>query len=60
MLFSTMQYYYIHRKAHLNPEWAKENLIWHYEHHMSLNQNKNFGIRSDLIDRILGTRKRYL
>ena len=30
-------YYYKHRKAHLDPEWAKRYLRWHYEHHLGEN-----------------------
>lgn len=58
LCYSTASYYYIHRKSHRNPEWAAENLPWHYAHHMAMNQNANFGVRSDLIDRIAGTRER--
>jgi|6_EtaG_2_1085325.scaffolds.fasta_scaffold06549_3 sterol desaturase/sphingolipid hydroxylase (fatty acid hydroxylase superfamily) len=59
IVFSLGQYYYVHRKSHNNPEWAKSNLVWHYDHHMGLNQNKNYGVRSDIIDRLVGTRVRY-
>ncbi len=27
-------YYYKHRKAHINPTWAKQHLRWHYDHHL--------------------------
>ena len=58
LCFSSCSYYYVHRRAHRDPSWACENLIWHYEHHMALNQNANYGVRSDVIDRIVGTRER--
>jgi sterol desaturase/sphingolipid hydroxylase (fatty acid hydroxylase superfamily) len=56
LIFSICQYYYVHRKSHRNPMWAKEKIPWHYDHHMLINQNMNYGVRSDIIDKILGTR----
>lgn len=57
---SMLQYYFLHKKSHIDTEWCKKNLPWHYEHHMGKNQHKNYGIRSDLFDRLFGTRKHYL
>ena len=57
MCASSASYYYLHRKSHRNPEWAMKNLRWHYDHHMALNQNANYGVRSDIIDRVVGTRE---
>ena len=34
-------YYYKHRKAHLDPLWARRHLRWHYEHHLSGNPSAN-------------------
>ena len=59
IVFNILTYFYIHRKAHLNSWWARENLEWHYDHHMGKNQNKNWGIRSSLVDEILKTREHY-
>ena len=50
-------YYYVHRKSHVDIEWGKQNLPWHYAHHMGKNQNINWGVRSPIIDKILGTSK---
>jgi len=58
LCISVISYYYLHRRSHRDPQWAMENLRWHYDHHMALNQNANFGVRSDIIDRIIGTRER--
>ncbi len=55
LVFSAAEYYYKHRKAHLNPEWAKKNIPWHYEHHMGKNQHLNWGVRSNVVDIILST-----
>jgi len=57
LMVSLAEYYYKHRKAHTNPEWARHNLSWHYEHHMCKDQDSNFGVRSDWVDVFLGTRK---
>ena len=50
-------YYRLHRKAHLDPEWAREHLPWHYDHHMAPDQECNWGVTNDWVDRLMGTRK---
>tara|TARA_Y100000593_G_scaffold86589_1_gene165596 strand:+ start:194 stop:655 length:462 start_codon:yes stop_codon:yes gene_type:complete len=55
LLVNIAHYYYIHRKAHIDTAWGKNNIPWHYAHHMGKNQNINWGIRSPIIDRIMGT-----
>ena len=60
LVFSICSYYYAHRRSHRDPEWAKKNLAWHYDHHMALNQSMNYGVRSDIIDRIMGTREKMI
>lgn len=32
---SLVLYYVKHRKAHLDPVWARQHLSWHYEHHLN-------------------------
>jgi hypothetical protein len=59
LVFSSVEYYYKHRRAHTDPKWAKTNLMWHYDHHMGKNQDANWGVRYDAVDRLLGTRVRY-
>ena len=54
LIFSVAQYFYVHKRMHTNSEWGKEHYPWHYKHHMG-SQNKNFGVRSDFVDRIMGT-----
>lgn len=56
---SIIEYYYLHRKSHIDIEWGKKNMRWHYDHHMGKNQHMNWGVRSDFIDRILGTKVIY-
>jgi sterol desaturase/sphingolipid hydroxylase (fatty acid hydroxylase superfamily) len=53
-------YYVLHRQSHLNPEWCKQYLPWHYDHHMAPNQDANWGVTTDWIDRLMGTREIYL
>jgi len=57
---SALHYYYIHRKSHVDVEWGKKHLPWHHDHHMGKNQHLNWGVRSDMFDRLFGTRKKYL
>ena len=35
-------------------------LPWHYDHHMGKNQNANWGVTTDWVDRLAGTRIKYL
>ena len=49
------QYYWIHRKSHIDVEWGKKRLPWHYEHHMAKDQHANWGVRSNMIDKLLKT-----
>ena len=55
-----IRYYYIHRKSHLDPEWCKEKLPWHYDHHMAPNQDANWGVTAEWMDLLMGTREYYL
>jgi len=48
-------YYTRHRRAHLEPEWAKSHLPWHYEHHMGRGE-ANWCITWPWFDRLMGTR----
>ena len=52
-------YYYMHRKFHLDPEWGKRWMRWHWDHHMGADQNMNWGVTNPLFDYVLGTRKLY-
>jgi hypothetical protein len=54
------RYYRLHKRAHLDPTWCRENLPWHYDHHMGPNQDMNYGVTTDWVDRLMGTREIYL
>lgn len=57
---SSYWYYAVHKKAHLDPEWARRHLPWHYDHHMGPNQDANWCVTSPLFDHIMGTREPYV
>lgn len=50
-------YYFKHRKAHLDPVWAKEHLTWHYEHHVNPGSG-NWCVTWPWCDYLLGTRNK--
>ena len=55
LLASMTSYYYHHRKSHIDVEWGKNNMPWHYEHHMGKDQHKNWGVRTNFFDKIFNT-----
>lgn len=55
-LYSAGHYYYVHRRAHLEPEWAKRKIPWHYDHHMNSNQDANWCVTKPWFDYVMGTR----
>lgn len=48
-----------HRRAHLDPAWARDHLPWHYDHHMG-DQDRNFGVVWSWVDAIAGTREKFI
>ncbi len=55
ILVSLALYYYKHRKAHIDPAWAKQHLPWHYDHHLG-GQVGNWCVTWPWFDYVLGTR----
>lgn len=55
ILFSAAQYYWMHRKSHIDIDWGIKNMPWHYNHHMCKDQHANWGVRSNIIDVIMTT-----
>lgn len=53
---SLLLYYYKHRKAHLDPVWARKHLLWHYEHHLGQAHSANWCVSWPWFDYVLGTR----
>lgn len=55
-LYVSLTLYYVrHRKAHLDPDWARKNLNWHYEHHINPNAG-NWCVTWPWCDYLFGTR----
>jgi sterol desaturase/sphingolipid hydroxylase (fatty acid hydroxylase superfamily) len=55
-----LRYYHLHKKAHLDPEWARVHLPWHYDHHMGPNQDANWCVTNPWFDDLMGTRIPYV
>jgi sterol desaturase/sphingolipid hydroxylase (fatty acid hydroxylase superfamily) len=58
--FSLVRYYRVHKRAHLDPAWAKDHLPWHYDHHMGPDQDANWCVSRPWADVLFGTRAPYL
>lgn len=56
---SIANYYRVHKKSHLDPEWGYKYLPWHYDHHMGPDQDKNWCVTFPLWDYVKGTRVPY-
>jgi sterol desaturase/sphingolipid hydroxylase (fatty acid hydroxylase superfamily) len=54
--YSMVNYYRVHKRSHLDPEWAREHLPWHYDHHMGVDQDKNWCVTRPWWDIVMGTR----
>lgn len=57
MLTWALTYHFVHHKSHVDPEWARVHCPWHVDHHMAPNQDANYGVTSDWMDRLFGTRE---
>ena len=55
--YSAFNYWSRHRKAHMNPEWGREHMPWHYDHHMGVNQDTNWCVTRPWFDYVMGTRR---
>jgi len=60
LLYSAVNYYRKHKRSHLDPQWAREHLPWHYDHHMGPNPDANWCVTRPWFDHIMGTREIYL
>ncbi len=60
LYYSGINYYRKHKRSHLDPEWARENLPWHYDHHMGPDQDANWCVTHPFFDHLMGTRKPYV
>jgi hypothetical protein len=55
-----LNYYRVHKKSHLDPEWGKKHLPWHVDHHLGPDQNQNWCVTFPWFDWVMGTRKPYV
>ncbi len=60
VLYCIANYYRVHKRSHVDVEWAREHLPWHYDHHMGPNQDANWCVTKPWFDQIMGTRIPYL
>ena len=60
LVWCAYDYYRKHRRAHLDPEWARRHLAWHYDHHMGPDQNANWCVTRPWLDVLVGTRKPFV
>ncbi len=58
--YSALRYYRVHKRAHRDANWARENLPWHYDHHMGPNQDANWCVTWPWFDWVMGTREPYV
>jgi len=56
VVYAAVNYYRVHKRAHLDAQWARENLPWHYDHHMGADQDKNWCVTRPWFDWLMGTR----
>ena len=58
LVLYTGRYFYMHRRAHVDTEWGKNNIPWHYDHHMGKNQDANYGVTVEWPDKLFNTREK--
>ena len=59
MLYCLHRYRRDHRRAHLDPAWARDHLPHHYEHHLG-QRDRNFGVVWSWVDSLTRTRDRFI
>ena len=55
--FYAVYYYTTHKRMHLDTQWGRERFPWHYDHHMGRDQDKNWGVTHQWVDKLVGSRK---
>jgi sterol desaturase/sphingolipid hydroxylase (fatty acid hydroxylase superfamily) len=60
VLYGIWRYYRVHKRAHLEPEWARRHVPWHYDHHMGPSQHANWCVTHPWFDHVMGTRVPYV
>ncbi len=57
--YGLINYYRVHKRSHEDPEWGREHVPWHYDHHMGPNQDANWCVTKPWFDKVMGTRLHY-
>lgn len=60
VIYAAINYYRVHKKSHIDTEWAREKVPWHYDHHMGPNQHANWCVTKPWFDIIMSTRDPYV
>ena len=60
VIYSTVHYYRVHKRSHVDPDWGREHLPWHYDHHMGPNQHANWCVTKPFWDHVMGTREVFI
>ena len=55
-----VHYHVVHTRSHLDVEWCRTHLRWHWDHHMGKNPDVNWGVTTEWFDRMMGTREVWL
>ncbi|RKH03533.1 hypothetical protein D7Y13_22305 [Corallococcus praedator] len=50
----------VHRRAHLDPTWARANVPWLCDHHLGRVADANWCVTHPFFDQVLGTRHEHL
>jgi hypothetical protein len=59
-LYCIANYYRVHKRAHMDPAWAREHLPWHVDHHLGPNPHANWCVTKPWFDVLMGTREPYV
>lgn len=54
--YGAWRYWSVHQKCHLDPDYARSRIPWHYDHHMNADQDANWCVTRPWFDYLMGTR----
>ncbi len=55
--YCAANYYHVHKKSHMSPDWGRASIPWHYDHHMGRNPDANWCVTKPWFDYVMGTRE---
>ena len=61
IVWRAVVYYRVHKKSHDDEDWAKQNVPWHWDHHMGPGKavEANWCVTHPFFDNLMGTRVKY-